>query len=224
MRYEKTIKILIDKRKLDILIRLNCPKQNIIDLIFENKLTLTGDNLIDENLETLIDIKEFQNWGGKRKGSGRPKNNQVENHLENQVENQVENQDVNHLANQDINQVEDKDKDKDKDININNKSNIIDIYCNKDFEKVFNIYKETCNNLTPIIFERRNKVVLEKLRDFLEEINFDFDYFKDVCRKANKLRTICNTKIDFKMVLNNHSGIMSDKYSSGNKTTKDYEY
>ena len=31
-------------------------------------------------------------------------------------------------------------------------------------------------------------------------------------------------KIDFKMVLNNHSGIMADKYSLGNKTTKDYEY
>lgn len=220
MRYKNTTKILIDKRKLDILIRLNCPKQNIVDLILDNKLTLTGDKLIDENLETLIDIKEFQNWGGKRKGSGRPKNNQVENHLENQDENQ----DVNHLANQDINQVEDKDKDKDKDININNKSNIIDIYCNKDFEKIFKIYNDNCNNLTPIIFERRNKVVLEKLRDFLEEINYDFDYFKKVCIKANKLKVICNTKIDFKMVLNNHSGIMVGKYSLGNKTTKDYEY
>lgn len=220
MRYEKTVKIIIDKRKLDILIRLDCPKQNIIDLILENKLTFTGDKLIDENLETLIDIKEFHNWGGKRKGSGRPKNNQ----LENQDENQLENQDVNQLANQDINQVEDKDKD--KDININNKTNnTIDIYCNKDFEKIFEMYKEYCNNLTPIIFERRNKVILEKLRDFLEEINYDYDYFKKVCIKANSLKTICNMKIDFKMVINNHIGIMSDKYTSNNiKTTKDYEY
>ena len=32
-------------------------------------------------------------------------------------------------------------------------------------------------------------------------------------------------KIDFKMVINNHIGIMSDKYTSNNiKTTKDYEY
>lgn len=119
MRYKTTKKILIDKMKLDILLRLNCPKDILIDLILYNKFTKTGDDLIDENLESLIDIKEFNNWGGKRPNSGR----------KNQVENQLENQDENHLENQDVNQ----DEDKDKDIDIDN----IYLYMRGEYKNVY---------------------------------------------------------------------------------------
>lgn len=115
MQYKNVTKIIIDKRKLDVLIRLGCPDKQILELIKTGEFTKTGDSLIDETLECLIDLREFQNWGGKRKGSGRRKN-----HLENQVENQVENHLENQVANQDTFQVVDIDKDKDKD-NIKNK-------------------------------------------------------------------------------------------------------
>lgn len=101
MQYKKNIKIVIDKRKLDLLIRLNCPKDVIYDAVVNNTITKVGDELIDDTLEALIDVKEFNNWGGKREGSGR------KNHLENQVEN--------HLENQEPNQVVDKDRDIDID-------------------------------------------------------------------------------------------------------------
>lgn len=117
MRYKKSKKILIDKRKLDTLLRLNCPKQILIDLIFENKLTLTGDSLIDDNLEALLEIKEFDNWGGSREGAGRKQKNQDENHLENQLEIQ----DEKHLKKSRCFQVGDKDKDIDKDLYIQSK-------------------------------------------------------------------------------------------------------
>ena len=119
MQYQKNIKIIIDKRKLDVLTRIGCPDEKILSLLKTGKFEPTGDKLIDETLECLIDIKEFDNWGGKREGAGRPKKNQVDI--------QVENQDENHLGNQDANQVADIDKDRDRDkdsntplINVNN--------------------------------------------------------------------------------------------------------
>ena len=119
MQYQKNIKIIIDKRKLDVLTRIGCPDEKILSLLKTGKFEPTGDKLIDETLECLVDIKEFDNWGGKREGAGRPKKNQVDI--------QVENQDENHLGNQDANQVADIDKDRDIDkdsntplININN--------------------------------------------------------------------------------------------------------
>lgn len=101
MQYKNAKKIIIDKIKLDILLRLGCPDAQILQIIKTGDFTRTGDSLIDETLECLVDFKEFDNWGGKRPGAGRPKN-QVENHLDNQD------------ANQDV--------DKDKDIynNLNN--------------------------------------------------------------------------------------------------------
>ena len=108
MQYKDNTKIIIDKRKLDVLIRLGCPDEQLLELVKTGNFTPTGDDLIDETLECLVDIKHFSNWGGFRKGSGKkPKKNNILNQVENQLENQV--------ANQEINQVVDKDKDKDKD-------------------------------------------------------------------------------------------------------------
>lgn len=98
----------------------------------------------------------------------------------------------------------DKDIDKDKKI---------DIYCNNDFEKCFNLYSNICTKLLPLNYERRSKAILELLSNFLDEIEFNFDYFSDLCKTANKLEKIMDTKIDFKMLLNNHIGIMNGKYN-----------
>lgn len=92
-----------------------------------------------------------------------------------------------------------------------------DIFCNKDFEKCYKIYSDTCKKLIPLQFEKRNKKFLETLGDFLEEIEYDFGYFQKLCTKANELEKIVETKIDFKMMINNHSGIMNDKYGGKSK-------
>lgn len=110
MRYKTNTKIIIDKRKLETLKRLNCPKEILIDLIFDGVLNLTGDSLIDDNLESLIEEKEFKNWGGNHNPKG---NNQ---YTLGQVDQVVD-------LGQNIGQVgdKDKDKDKDKDLYLNNK-------------------------------------------------------------------------------------------------------
>lgn len=109
----------------------------------------------------------------------------------------------------------DKDKDKDNSINSTNNTNINkpkDIFCNSDFEKCFSIYKEVCTKLTPLRFERRSKAILEELSTFLDEIEYNFDYFKELCEKANQLEKIVDSKIDFKTMIKNHIGITNGKY------------
>lgn len=109
----------------------------------------------------------------------------------------------------------DKDKDKDNSINSTNNTNINkpkDIFCNSDFEKCFSIYKEICTKLTPLRFERRSKAILEELSTFLDEIEYNFDYFKELCEKANQLEKIVDSKIDFKTMIKNHIGITNGKY------------
>lgn len=108
--------------------------------------------------------------------------------------------------------------------NSNSNSNSKDVFVNKDFDKCFDIYNKECNKLIPLRFERRSKAILELLHDFLEEIEYDFDYFTELCKKANNLEKIIDTKIDFKMLLKNHSGIISDKYGKTSKSVKDYTY
>lgn len=111
MQYKQTKKIIIDQRKFELLVRLGCPDEKIMELLKTGKFEKTGDILIDETLECLIDIREFENWGGKREGSGRPKKNQDENHLDNQEPNQVVDKDI--------------DIDKDRDIIYINKNILI---------------------------------------------------------------------------------------------------
>ncbi len=90
MQYQTNVKIVIDKRKLDTLVRLGVSDENLLSLIKTQRFEPTGDSLIDEYLSTLVDVRDFSKWGGSRKNSGKkPKNN----HLENQDENQLENQD-----------------------------------------------------------------------------------------------------------------------------------
>ena len=116
MQYKTTKKIIIDQHKLEILFRIGCPDKQIIELLKTGTFTHTGDVLIDDTLDSLLDYKYFNNkgWGGKREGAGRkPQKSEKNNQVENQVENQVCNQDT--------------DKDIDKDIDYNSRNNIKNI-------------------------------------------------------------------------------------------------
>lgn len=140
MQYKNATKLIIDKRKLDILLRLGCPDKQILELIKTGEFTKTGDSLVDETLECLLDVKCFRNWGGNRENSGRKSNNFNKlNQVENQVDFQDEKQDENHLANQDIFQVVDKDKDKDI-YNINNNNNNLNNIYIQQFEEFWKTY------------------------------------------------------------------------------------
>lgn len=88
MQMRKTKKLVIDYDKLQILLRLGCDNTSIISALKLEPIPKTGDNLVDSILESLVDYREFDNWGGKRKGSGRKHRNQVENQVESQVVNQ----------------------------------------------------------------------------------------------------------------------------------------
>lgn len=130
MQYKSNKKIIIDKRKLDTVIRLGCPSDVLLRLITTGEYKPTGDSLIDENLESMRDEKEFTNWGGNRNPTGKnqytSKNNklgQVDHHLDHQDEAQ------------DIGQLEDIDKD-------------IDIELDKD--RYNNLFEEFWNLYTPI--------------------------------------------------------------------------
>ena len=111
MQYKQSPKIIIDQRKLDLLTRLGCSEKVIFSAIIGREYKPTGDNLIDETLECLVDRRLFENWGGSRVGAGR----------KTAKKNQLENQDENHLVNQDGLQVVDIDKDKESDKDIINK-------------------------------------------------------------------------------------------------------
>lgn len=89
-----------------------------------------------------------------------------------------------------------------------------DIICNSDFEKCFKIYSENCKNLLPLSYERRSRNILEELKEFLQETNYDFAYFLNLCKQADLLKKIVNNKIDFRSMIRNHIGIMNGKYSN----------
>lgn len=87
--------------------------------------------------------------------------------------------------------------------------NNTDLLYNQDIARIFDIYKQNCSNLIPIHFERRNIEFLGVLAEFIEQIERNFDYFEEVCKKANALKKIVNTRIDLKMLVSNHERIAS---------------
>ena len=113
-------KIIVDFNKLRSLFRINCPEHLIIQALKLDPVEKTGDELIDDLLESLVDYKEFDNWGGNRLGAGRKPKNQLENqddkiNLKIKNNNQLENQDDKiKMIKSRCNQVVDKDIDIDK--------------------------------------------------------------------------------------------------------------
>lgn len=106
MQNKTTQKIIIDATKLETLLRLGCSEKAISDYIFYNKFTKQDDRLINTLLESLLDRRDFKNWGGNHNPLGK---NQHTNKQLGQVDQQV-------VLGQVGGQVVDKDKDKDKDI------------------------------------------------------------------------------------------------------------
>lgn len=115
MQYKEAKKIVIDKHKLDILIRLGCPDEQILSLIKTGKFDRTGDSLIDETLECLCDFKSFKNWGGNHNPLGI--NGSKTTKKLGQVDGQVDHQDGC--------QVVDIDKEEELDIEIENKYDLL---------------------------------------------------------------------------------------------------
>jgi hypothetical protein len=114
---------------------------------------------------------------------------------------------------------------KDK-VKVNNNNNLIseenllepktkiDPFTNPLIDDCFSLYKEHCPNLLKLGFEPRNRQLREELTLFLQEIDCDIGYFKELCENANKLRLIANKPIDFKSMIRNHIGISNGKYVS----------
>lgn len=90
----------------------------------------------------------------------------------------------------------------------------IDPFTNPLIDDCFSLYKENCPNLLKLGFEPRNRQLREELTQFLQEIDCDIGYFKELCENANKLRLIANKPIDFKSMIRNHIGITNGKYVS----------
>lgn len=102
---------------------------------------------------------------------------------------------------------------KDNNINKDNKEKKKrDVFVCSEIDKLFKIYESECKDLLPLKFERRNKEIREMALAFLDEIQDDFSYVRELFVKANKLKEIANNKIDFKMLIKNHIGIDSGKY------------
>ena len=87
-----------------------------------------------------------------------------------------------------------------------------DITCNTHIEQCFKIYNEICKDLKAVKYERRNRATLSLVAEFLEETQYDYDYFKDVCKKANEQKVLCNNALDFKGVIKNHIAIYNEKF------------
>lgn len=209
MQYKNNTKIIIDKRKLDLLLRLKCSKDVIYNAIVYGKIKKVGDELIDDTLETLVDRKEFKNWGGNHNPAGRNQH-QNKNKKRGQLDHQLDLQD----GGQNIGQVVDKDKDKDRDRDIDKDNNaVIDYLSNPIIEKVFEIYRKHCINLVPLDrFCRRNIELKKLIGSYLEQTENDLEYFTRVCDIANEILKIGDFNIDLKMILRNHDGLYNGKY------------
>lgn len=117
------------------------------------------------------------------------------------------------------NKDKDKNKDKEKEKESTNivqlsstKFDTLDFVSSKQSREMFEVYNEECKELAPLSFERRNKRILDKMAVYLTETDNDIGTFKDVCKKANKLKTIANRLIDFETVINCYVGILNGKY------------
>jgi len=89
-----------------------------------------------------------------------------------------------------------------------------DFYSSKESNEAFKAYEEHCPNLIPLTGEKKNKRIMDKLYNVLNELDNDLIRFKELCVAANKIIQIAETKIDFEMMLNCYIGILNGKYPS----------
>lgn len=107
---------------------------------------------------------------------------------------------------------------------IMNNENGAGVVCDFNFEKYFETYRENCPDLLPLNFERRSRSILEELNQFLIETNYDLEYFMGLCKRANDLKKIVDSRIDFRSMIRNHIGIMNGKYAKPVEKTETTPY
>ena len=114
--------------------------------------------------------------------------------------------------------------------NVNVNENLIPLKKKTDFllnpiiDKVFEIYKEECPNLIKIGYEPKNIKKRELINTYLDETESNLDYFREVCKKANKLKKIGKYQIDFEMLIKYHERIYKDYYANADDTFDYMEY
>lgn len=82
-------------------------------------------------------------------------------------------------------------------------------------------YTKLCPHLIKLTGEAKSKRTDEKIRLYLNETNFDMDTYKELCRKADRLRRIGTIGIDFETMLNCRIGIMNGKYKDPKQTEQE---
>jgi hypothetical protein len=88
----------------------------------------------------------------------------------------------------------------------------VDPYTDPLIDECLKIYSENCPDLCKLRFERKNRVIRELTAQVLTEIDRDIGTFKELCQKANNLKTIVDKPIDYKKMLNCYQGILNGAY------------
>ena len=88
-------------------------------------------------------------------------------------------------------------------------------------DKMFKTYEELCPHLIGLSGERNSKRTDEKIRLYLTETKSDMELYKELCQKADKLKTIGTISIDFETMLNCRIGILNGKYKNPKKTEEE---
>ena len=92
-----------------------------------------------------------------------------------------------------------------------------DLMFDENVNKVFELYKKYCSDLIPVHFEIRDIAFRQSIKDFLILVDFDFSYFVNLCKKANKQVYLLENKIDIKSLIKNHSRIYSGFFDANKK-------
>lgn len=208
---------------------------NAIDLLPEGerekacyefcRFGITGELPKDKKLAMFclgvsVSVQKYQGRGGYREGSGRKnqrnqnnqKNQKNQNNHNEQTETETETETITETEKKEI-----KEKVVWEGANFNSYSTKPhpDLMFDAEVNKIYKIYEANCPNLIPVGFGFRDLRKRQRIKEFLNVISGDFDYFQKVCSKANTLKVIAGNKIDIDSVINNHVGIYNDKYQAG---------
>ena len=164
------------------------------------KLNLTGE--LTNKTTSRYSIITVKNWN-RFQETNKQTNNQLT------INQQTTNNQLTTTKN-DKNDKNDK-KERNNTFSFSENSNFLnpDLMFDKNVNKVFDFYENNCKSLVPLMFEKRELELRQSIKDFLIFINFDFDYFLELCKRANKQGFLIDNKIDLKSLIKNHERIYS---------------
>ena len=182
----------------------------------EDALTKMACKMVRDVLKR--DLKKYENKVESIQKAREIRKNKIENNNEinTDINNEIKN--VSNGVNVNVND------------NVNVNENLIPLKKKTDFllnpiiDKVFEIYKEECPNLIKIGYEPKNIKKRELINTYLDETESNLDYFREVCKKANKLKKIGKYQIDFEMLIKYHERIYKDYYANADDTFDYMEY